>query len=1191
MTELDELEIGIGRLKKTSNEQKKIIEELKKERSFLIKKNNAIEDSIKKIQGQIKPTKSDINELKKELEGTVVLIQEIKNKDSKFQSMLTEQKSNLFLLRSRFEKDLDKVLDEIEETIKENKRIELTRFNELKSKIEKLLDTEDRLKDQDKSQKMIIDKLAQDVSKIQQTVTSLTSKRFDMGLENLSKKLSSETKSLMKQITESSEVIIGLRDKLQYFEPAVKDLSEKLESQTKILSKITESKEFLLRRYDAFASDLKSLKEKISSERERVAVLEQDRESRKKDIEEIKEHLESTFQQTLQSKTKELEANIITKSKILEEDLKSLSKEISLKKDRIAVLEQELKNQEENQESKNKELSDSMEKVQLNEARREEKFNNMVGRLQELQIRTEDSVKSLNEKITQISKIEGNLERKLHKENEAIFKRLGSSYDELDERVLNSDNSISRLGESVKGLGKRLEEHFMLLNETGKRLSVLENEIGEQSKSQESQVKDFNNIVKIIDDIEKRILSSDKMISQLDGLVEKIDTLDKESKRTDDLDRRLLNSENLISQIDSSVKEIKKFEESYKKEIESRFQQVLKDRTKELEANLTGKSESLTKDIKSLARELSSERERTGVLEQDRESVKKDIEEVKESLESTFQQTLQSKAKELEADIITRSKSLEEELKSLTKDLSSGKERIAVLEQELKNQTKGHESQIKDLNNLAGTLDGIEEKILNSDNFMQRIDDSVRGIESKFQQMLQTRTKELEAGLIGKSESLVKDLKTLTKDLSSEKERIAFIEQDMKSHFREQKPKTKELGVLSESMRRLEERVSDYEKLISHTSEAVTEMRTRIMDEEGIAKSFEEQSKVIDRVTNAGERLTMLEERMRAQSRDHDLRFNELIAVIKDLELGETKRIEEFNSFVDRFQKLRMKTEHNLTLFNQNVKKLSDVKSEIKADINKDIETRLKEFGLESGNVKNRINATEELLVQLRDTLKELGLNMDSWAGKTKSLEMGLKNLTGELTSEKETRMSLEQRLKSQEKGRELMFANVSNLMRDMELGEANRIREYNNFIAKFREMRINANEVIKSLKKETDTFKKMNADFTAKETKINDRINSFTEDINNRIKTNEGMYDSEMDAFKNKLDDVVRELIAVKEMQKEPFGAAKETTVQDAGIQKKEPTVLMEPKKPVSIKIEEPEPKEPEMLAKPLKKPEKDLL
>ena len=197
MTEqLDELEIGIGRLKKNSTEQNRIIEELKRERAFLMKKNESIEDGIKKLQGQLNPAKSDIMEIKKELEDITGSISEIRGKDSKLQSMLTEQKSNLFLMKSRFEKELDKIFDDIDGKIKENKRIELSKFNELRSKIEKMMGAEGRLKDQEKSHKTLIDKLTQDISTLQHTVTELTAKRFDVELEKLSKSISSETKSL-----------------------------------------------------------------------------------------------------------------------------------------------------------------------------------------------------------------------------------------------------------------------------------------------------------------------------------------------------------------------------------------------------------------------------------------------------------------------------------------------------------------------------------------------------------------------------------------------------------------------------------------------------------------------------------------------------------------------------------------------------------------------------------------------------------------------------------------------------------------------------------------------------------------------------------------------------------------------------------------------------------------------------------
>ena len=57
--QMDDLEIGIGRLKKSSREQQIIIDELKKERSFLIKKNDSIDGSIKNLQSQINKKTND----------------------------------------------------------------------------------------------------------------------------------------------------------------------------------------------------------------------------------------------------------------------------------------------------------------------------------------------------------------------------------------------------------------------------------------------------------------------------------------------------------------------------------------------------------------------------------------------------------------------------------------------------------------------------------------------------------------------------------------------------------------------------------------------------------------------------------------------------------------------------------------------------------------------------------------------------------------------------------------------------------------------------------------------------------------------------------------------------------------------------------------------------------------------------
>jgi chromosome segregation ATPase len=888
VSELDDLEIGVGRLKEVANDQKKQIEELNKERALLVKKNNEISESIKRLQDQIKPTSSELREIKKDLEEVAAIIQEMKRNESKLESMITEQRSNLFLMKSNLEKNLDRVLGEIEDRIKENKRIELTRFNELKSKIERMSGLEEGLRDQSKYQKEMTDRLSKDISNLQQTIAKLTSLKLDSELDGINKRIALETKSLIKQISGHSETILGLRDRLQYFEPVVKELSEKLASQAKASDKIMQAKEFLEKRSDSIESEIKTLKDGISSEREK-----------------------------------------------------------------ISLIEQEMKNQQKDRDSRIREIEGDIGNIQIIDTKREETFNAMLERLNELRMRTENSLKSLDDKIKQISRIEDNLRDKVSKDNEAVFKRIGANHDELDDRITLSEKSMAAMNESFNAFSKNIGDHIRILNENSRRLSAIEKEISDHSTTQKSNVKGLSNISRNLDDIEERVLNSEKNISQLNGLVARTENLEK-----------------------------------------------------------------------------------------------------------------------------------------------------------------------------------------------------------GFQQSIPLSIKDLKSELKVKFDTLAGELRSLAKETANEKERMSLLEQGMKNYYIDQRSKTKDIETMKRMIDESREGLSDSEKKASKMDGLIAEMRTRIMDEEAIAKRFEEQSKMIDTVNAARERLTRLEEKLKNQERDQDLRFNELIAVIKDLELGEAKRIEEFNSFADRFQKLRMKTEDNLKLFNQNVKKLSDIKSSIQSELSKENKVRIKELGLDFGSLKNRIIANDETIAKLNDSLEEHGLGLGALTERSKSAESQLGILSANLSSEKERTTELEKKLIYQEKSREPLFTNVNKLIKDLELGEAKRIREYNNFVDRFQHTKVKADEAIRSIKKEMNSLRKMTEGFNRKESQINDNINSAKEDLGSRISANEDMYDSEMDAFKNRLDYIANEFVTFKKQQQELYSIL--------GIKKKEPElpVFQEPAK-----------------------------
>ncbi|MFC2143928.1 hypothetical protein ACFLQO_01030, partial [Candidatus Aenigmatarchaeota archaeon] len=412
--------------------------------------------------------------------------------------------------------------------------------------------------------------------------------------------------------------------------------------------------------------------------------------------------------------------------------------------------------------------------------------------------------------------------------------------------------------------------------------------------------------------------------------------------------------------------------------------------------------------------------------------------------------------------------------------------------------------------------------------------------------------------------------------LASEKERISLIEKDLKTQSMNQGSDSKEIKSLTDDVGKLGDRISDSEKIVSRVNEAVTAIRTRIMDEEEIAKRFEDQARVVDKVTNAGGRLARLEEKLKNQAKDHDMRFSELIGVIKDLELGESKRISEFNDFIDKFHRLREKTDQNLRMFSQNVKKMGDIKGEIKSEINKENLAKLKGFGLEFDGFKKRIGAVEELIIRFNDNMEKFRGDIGGISGRTRSAEITIKSLTDKLSSERDRRVSLESKLKSYERGRDILFSNINNLIKDIEVGEAKRIREYNNFITNFQQTKAKTEEAMKTMRSESNSLKKMNDDLSVREMKISDSLNTFTEEINSRMNVNEGMFDSEMDEFKNRLDGVSREMVSLKKMQQDFYdiiGIRKKTP--DTGtspIDMPKSNVISDAPKPMSFEKEIPE-------------------
>lgn len=422
---------------------------------------------------------------------------------------------------------------------------------------------------------------------------------------------------------------------------------------------------------------------------------------------------------------------------------------------------------------------------------------------------------------------------------------------------------------------------------------------------------------------------------------------------------------------------------------------------------------------------------------------------------------------------------------------------------------------------------------------------------------------------LGEHKANAKEVENLSESVTALDGRIL----DLRKQTEEQKVKARDIDNLSDNLAKLDEsvsenlkdiedRVSDSEKMLLNTSKAVTDMRTRIMDDEAITKKFEEQSRTIDKVTKSGERITRLEEKTKAISMDNDMRFNELLSLIKELEVAEAKRVEEFGAFFDRFQELRTSTEHNIKIFNDNIRKLPDIESEIRTDISKESKFKLKEMGIDFKNIKNRLDAAEELLIKMNDMIGQMNTIAEGAPAGSKSMQSGISILKQQLEAEKARITSLDQELKSHEKERRDMFIDINKMIRNVEMAEIKRLKEYGKLIENFENVKTKNDEAIGYVKNDITQLKKMRTEIK-RDTSMDEKVKSLTDEMNSRITANEQMYDSEIDGFKNKLDYVVKELVQVKKIQQDLDGMVKATSAQKDSI-----TAAEQPKTIASSKV-----------------------
>jgi len=390
---------------------------------------------------------------------------------------------------------------------------------------------------------------------------------LDEKIQDLSKTLSSDITSLSEKLKDNSDLILYLREKYQALDSLTKGVPKKLESQEALLNKIVESKEFLAKRSEALASELKSLSGNLSSDRDRLMTLEQKvglqdkaKESRIDEIAKGLVKVEDRLSEIDVIKTKIDEIESIGKSlgekSISESEFVSTVKSISKRIYDIEDLYKKL----------DKEFSLDKTKLQaaINQALSDEKI--LKSTQESLGKWLEEGLQKLNKKLSlDTEKLSRQLEEKLENLNKKLY----------------SD---------VEKLSKQLTEHYGSILGIKEKLSTLETLTKDFPKKFDEQTRELSDLMGSEGFLTKRIDSLDGGLNNLnekfDSGSERITTLEKDfkshsstqEKRLDGMDKSLASVQSNLQDSSSKITVLKerlsemekKFEQSVKKSMEEK---------------------------------------------------------------------------------------------------------------------------------------------------------------------------------------------------------------------------------------------------------------------------------------------------------------------------------------------------------------------------------------------------------------------------------------------------------------------------------------------------------------------------------------------------------------------------------------------------------------------------------------------
>jgi len=443
--------------------------------------------NLQKMKEEIKALELEKDRLYKEIigrdekfrEGVDILKGNVRKR---IETLSTELSGKVKESHKAVKKDVNKMFSDVIQT----KLSEIEKSLVLEKK--RISDLEDELKAREMEFSTSLDKQKDSLTDFRLEIGKMMDSGIEGRIQDLTNSLSSDMASLSEKLKDNSDTISYLKEKYNIMDSLTKGVPKKIESQDILLNKIIDSKEFLLKRSEAIAAELKSLSGNLSAEKDRLMALEQKigiqdkaMESRIHEIDDIKAKVDE-----LESVDKSLSEKSVSESEFIS-TVKSISKRIDDVENLYGKLDKEL----------------SLDNTKLNAA-----INQAL---------SDDRI---------IKSTQGALGKRMEEELQKLNEKFYSDIEKQSEQLSDQQKKISELKERVQALNSLTKDFPKKFDLQTRELSDLMGSEGFLTKKIESLDSGLNNLNEKIDSSNERTTTLEKEIkshskaqeTRLDGM-------------------------------------------------------------------------------------------------------------------------------------------------------------------------------------------------------------------------------------------------------------------------------------------------------------------------------------------------------------------------------------------------------------------------------------------------------------------------------------------------------------------------------------------------------------------------------------------------------------------------------------------------------------------------------------------------